>query len=212
MALYSIREINSDISLGIWEIEETEDTLNSYIELSEQEKQNFNAFKSKARRIQWLATRVLLKTMTNSIYKIDYSSTGKPFLKNSPIKISLSHSDKYVAILLNKKEETGIDIERIGDKIERIKHKFLNSKELSNIQEQASLQKLHIYWAAKESLYKLYGKKELIFKENLLIDSFEYAEKGNLKASINQSGFNKSFLLEYEKINGHILVFVKCEL
>jgi len=35
------------------------------------------------------------------------------------------------------------------------------------------LSKMCIYWCAKESLYKWYGKKNLSFKDNIFIEPFE---------------------------------------
>jgi hypothetical protein len=62
-------------------------------------------------------------------------------------------------------------------------------------------EQLTVYWCAKESLYKLYGKKELAFKENLKIEPFHYSEKGIIKGWIQKSAMKKAFAIQYEKLN-----------
>jgi 4'-phosphopantetheinyl transferase len=45
--------------------------------------------------------------------------------------ISISHSHDKLAIIVNEKEATGIDIELIRDKVLKIKHKFLSQIRIS---------------------------------------------------------------------------------
>ena len=60
---------------------------------------------------------------------------------------------------------------------------------------------LTLYWCAKESLYKLYGKKNLRFKENLFVEPFEYLGKGKIKAEIILDSMKSKYILRYEKIS-----------
>jgi hypothetical protein len=57
----------------------------------------------------------------------------------------------------------------------------------------------------------LYGKKQLVFEENILISAFTYSEKGELEAMIKTKEVNKKFYLHYEKIEDYMLVFVEEE-
>ena len=88
----------------------------------------------------------------------------------------------------------------------------MSDAELKSLQKKNQDEQLTVFWCAKESLYKLYGKKELAFKKNLIIEPFQYAEKGNIKGWIKNSSVNKSFALQYEKLNSgndnYMLVYV----
>ena len=134
--------------------------------------------------------------------KIIYDALGKPSLDNG-WKISISHSNDFVAIIMNEYENCGIDIEKVTPKIERIKHKFLNPIDLKNI---VSLDYLILYWGAKEALYKYYGKKEVLFIENLFINNFD---KGisSFSGEIKMPDFQKEIPMKWEKIEDFILVY-----
>ena len=69
----------------------------------------------------------------------------------------------------------GIDIEMQRDKIVKIAHKFTPIEEYKSIaNHDALVSKLTIVWGAKESLYKIYGKKKLRFLENIYIEDFSF--------------------------------------
>ena len=72
----------------------------------------------------------LLQTLLiDSPSLLQYTPAGKPYLANRPEKISVSHSHGKLAIILNQKHETGIDIELVRDKVLQIQHKFLHGRE-----------------------------------------------------------------------------------
>ena len=167
-------------------------------------------FGNENKKLQFLASRILLKHMTDkSFSNIGYNEYGKPFIINSKKKVSISHSYNYVAMIINEKDETGIDIELIKPKIKRIAEKFLCTDELENVGAENEIEKLYIYWGAKESLYKLYGNKNLLFKENLFVEPFNYdAESGNIKATISIENYRRIFSLHYQKVDKYMLVYV----
>ncbi len=84
----------------------------------------------------------------------------------------------------------------------------MSDHELENIKPENHIEQLFVYWCAKEALYKYYGKKELIFKEQLLIDPFPYFGKGEIRGHIITESFVKTLQLNYEKFNDHMLVYV----
>ena len=151
--------------------------------------------------IQWLTTRLLLSIFFKNA-TISYDDLGKPHLDNGWF-ISISHSNEFVAINLNKKTPCGIDIERISEKVVRIKHKFLNPLDLKNV---VSPEHLTIYWGAKEALYKYYGKKEVLFIENLFISNFS-SQKNNFIGAIEIENYSKEISMSYEKIEDYVMVY-----
>jgi 4'-phosphopantetheinyl transferase len=201
MPIYQINNVSDSLKLGVWKITETEDELlKMFINLGF-DKSNIYPTKNKQRLKQWLATRVLLAEFFNNTI-INYDSLGKPHLDNGWF-ISISHSNEFVALNLNKKSHCGIDIERISPKVERIKHKFLNPSDLKKVN---SLEHLTLYWGAKEALYKYYGKKEVLFIENLFIEEFS-EESFSFKGKINMPNLKITLPLKYQLIEGYILTY-----
>ena len=69
------------------------------------------------------------------------------------------------------------------------------------------VEKLLIYWAAKETLYKIYGLKEVDFIKNLYLKSFTKQATGKLLGYINLPNFNASFELNYQLLENYVLVY-----
>lgn len=169
-------------------------------QVSEEEKPVFNSFTHDNRKKEWLVSRILIEKMTgekNS--RIIYDAHSKPFLKDSRKHISLSHSHQLLTAIIDD-IETGIDIELVKPNVFKIKEKFMSIDELKTLGKDAIAEQLTLYWCVKESLYKYYGKKKLTFKENLLVEPFEFREKGKLTASIVHETMKKKFELNYETI------------
>lgn len=160
------------------------------------------------REIEKSGTNYLLKQLLNSdAFVLNYSETNKPFLEGRTEHISISHSHDKLAIILNLTENTGIDIELIRDKVLNIKQKYLNEIEL--LYASNDVEKLVTLWAAKETLYKIYGLKEIEFIANL---SIETSDKQDFIGRIVASEFDKRFLLRHETIENYKLVYALHEL
>lgn len=147
----------------------------------------------------------LLQHLIGDITKLQYDEKGKPYLINDSRCISISHSYDRLVIILNEKEETGIDIERIREKILKIKHKFLKKVELANAND--DVEKLLIYWAAKETLYKIYGLKEVDFVHHLYVHPFEKMQQGTIIGEIKLLKFHETFRLNYQLMENYVLVY-----
>ena len=82
------------------------------------------------RDIETLGKNYLLTHLTSETAQLIYDDKGKPHLANDSRHISISHSHDRLVIIINEKEETGIDIELLREKVLKIKHKFLSVSEL----------------------------------------------------------------------------------
>jgi len=156
--------------LAVWKVTEDEEFFIQQLNWTSSEKALFDSLKG-ARRKEWLASRLLicqLAEIPNSSYILK-DSFGKPFVKNSNSNVSISHTTGYVAAYISYLS-IGIDIQTIVTKIHRIAHKFLSYEELHQIPEKKMLHSLHLYWGAKEALYKAYGRKQLKYREHIKIN------------------------------------------
>lgn len=157
------------------------------------------------REIETQGKHFLLNYILGEKARIDYDKKGKPFLLDDSKHISISHSYDKLVIIINEQEATGIDIEIIRDKVLNIKHKFLSVIELEDAND--DVEKLLIYWAAKETLYKIYGLKEIDFIEHLFVKSFTKHNLGTIIGEINLPNFKETFHLNYQIMDEYVLVY-----
>jgi phosphopantetheinyl transferase len=201
MPLFQQKNIANNIKVGVWHITENQEDLINQAAFLNIDLGKIPETKSDSRIKQWVSTRLLLNHFFNNV-EIVYDKLGKPSLSNH-WNISISHSGEYVAIIINEKENCGIDIEKISTKVERIKHKFLNDDDLQNI---TSHEHLTLYWGAKEALYKYYGKKEVLFIENLFIKGVSEQEN-SFTGIIDMPNLKTEIKMEWEKIDDYVLVY-----
>ena len=210
MSLVYLRELDEQTKFAIWRIEESDEDLLSKLQLDEREKAKLASFNKGKRRLHWLATRVLLRTLLNTSGYIDCPSdaNGKPYLANFPQKISLSHSFDYAAAMISTKGEVGIDMEIIKTKVERIQHKFLKPIELAFIESgETKYEQLYACWCAKEAIYKLQGNSGVSFLNNMTIQPFEYQHQGVLKLLLDHNQSQCLFDVHYEKFGEYMLAY-----
>ena len=177
--------------IGVWEMTESENDLEK-----EFSKKTLPKFKSTKRQIEYLCTRLLLKKI-NPKLNISYNQFGAPTINNDE-NISISHSDKYVAIIISK-NKVGIDIEKISNKPLKVIQKFISKNDnVKADQKEASLA-----WCAKETLFKYHMKGEIDFKKNINIKEIDFEQK-----KIHALFLKSSVILDFQIINDHILVYV----
>lgn len=162
------------------------------------------------RELEKGATAFLLEKLFGKVVDLSYTVEGKPQLINENCNISISHSHDKLVIICNTLYETGVDVELIRDKVIKIMDKFLSVEELRSAEN--NVEKLIIYWAAKETLYKVYGLKEVEFAKHLFVHPFELNSEGLILGEINLDSFHKKFNLHYEKLEDYMLVYVLNEL
>ena len=103
MPLLQQIQIDSDSVLGIWQIDEEKDQLKWELQWGPSDIEQFQALSDHERSMHWLSSRVLLRKMMNtkSFIDLQIDENGKPYIKNFPQKVSISHSGKRVAVLLS---------------------------------------------------------------------------------------------------------------
>ncbi len=211
MPLIYKKSIDKDSFFGVWEITEKYMDLLSGLSLNNEEFDILNSFKSENRKIQWLSYRVLIKELVNLdvFFEMMYDEHGKPYLLNPNYELSVSHSGNYSAVILSKRFHVGIDIEKIDLKICKVISKFLNEREQQKlISCESELEKVYVYWCAKESLYKLYGKKNVSLKDHIHINSFDYAKEGEVQGEIISESFSLNYRIHYFKLNNYMLCYL----
>lgn len=168
MSIIKKGSVEPNILFAIWEISETENELTQALGSTIRDDEPLSQIKVESRRLESLAARCalqeLLKPYGNfEIYKDKY---GKPHLRDENIGLSISHAKGFAAAAINLEGSIGIDIEHQRDQILKIAHKFIHSSEQEWVSQ--DVRKLTQVWSAKEALYKLHGRTQLTFAEQLI--------------------------------------------
>lgn len=165
---------NRGIRYAVWHVTESLEQLIGLIPNGDATyKEAGNRFKSETRIKEWIAVRVLLYHLMGKNVKIAYKDNGAPYLKDCNKDISISHTTGYVCIALSETHRVGIDIERVANKVERVKDRFINECEPGD-----TLTKMLLIWSAKESMYKLLQIEGLDFKKDLRVKELEDSDYG----------------------------------
>jgi len=212
MPLQHIIHLNPHAILGVWQLTETESYFKPHLKKLVTEKRNLESITHVNRRLEWLAGRwlclQLVERMNLPFRGIWTDEFNKPHLLANNAAISISHASPYVVAILNTQSPCGIDVEKIRDKLRPLAPKFLNETEINMADN--NLSNLAIMWGAKEALYKLHGRKSLIFKENLSIEEFKFnAGGGTCKGLINIKNEHEIYNIKAGQFDGYVLVYTE---
>ena len=112
----------------------------------------------KGRKAEKEGEQRLLFAMLGYVPVINHNEDGKPMIEG--YHISISHTLGYVAVILSRDYEVGVDIEYVSDRVNRISSRFLRDDEVFP----DTTDKL-IAWCAKETMYKLFSSEHLALKD-----------------------------------------------
>lgn len=191
MPLFYQHNINDSTKLAVWQITENE---KFFLEKVSVTKEVMHPHK----RLQHLAGRYLLQLLHPDFpfHLIEIAQSKKPLLSNGKLHFSISHCKDFAAAIVSENKAVGIDVELITPKIELVKKRFLRESELhlcSTFSDQSSMleyQLLTLFWSAKESIFKWYGKGQLSFKNNMSLNEVFYED--------GQGFINANFIKDQE--------------
>ncbi|RAK02982.1 phosphopantetheinyl transferase [Larkinella arboricola] len=173
MSVYQTHRLGASCTAVLWKIEESEDELRPLLTLTVPEQMELLTITHPAQRVEWLACRAAVRALVElngayaGLYKDEY---GKPHLIGLDAHISLSHTTGWAAAVMHHFKPVGIDIEPFREQFVRVVPRVLSDDEIRHAD--GDLRRLAVYWCAKEALYKLYGKRQLTFREHLHIEPF----------------------------------------
>jgi len=215
MPVYNFFLLSSSTSCFIWKIEESLKKLRLQLHphfLKDFQNANLS---SKDRMRQSLAVRIalycLLKKLNLPILRLAKNKYGSPILANSSFYISFTHTHYLAAVALSTAYPIGIDIEMVKSSLYTIQKKYLNAEEIESAN--GSLEKLAIYWSAKEALYKRLNKQPIPTLKDIFVQPFQLASEGEVIAHLYQ----KKYKMGYQQIVDralprHVLVYSAHEL
>jgi 4'-phosphopantetheinyl transferase len=171
--LKSTEIINPQSTLYLWNITEPDHFFLEKLELSSIELGLLSKFHPRRFR-EFIASRYLIQKSVGLVESIDLfkDEHGKLLVNRKDSYLSLSHSQDWTGFVFSDKP-VGFDIQVYTDKINTIANRFLSTVEqsmISQISPNLQLQYKTLAWCAKEAIYKCYGKKNIIFKDQIKLN------------------------------------------
>jgi phosphopantetheinyl transferase len=160
--------------------------------------------------MHWFASRVLIKYLfSNEEVVLMKDEHNKPSLLigSKAYHISITHSHQMAAVIVSPDKLVAIDLELIDSRVERVSKKFVSVEEFSYLDSPPSIQSLTTIWSAKESLYKLYGKRNLDFRLNLFIEPF-IANPQKLNGFIILDDNRWKYTIENRLVEDYVLTYI----
>jgi 4'-phosphopantetheinyl transferase len=127
-----------------------------------------------------LGANLLLNDILENYFFMDitkveyiYNEYGKPYIKDSNLYFSLSHSNGVIALAVSK-EEIGIDIELIKDVKDNLALKVMNEAEYNIYKGLSKNDKISYFyevWTSKEAYVKKLGTTLTLNPSNINIDT-----------------------------------------
>lgn len=166
---------------------------------------------AESQQLERLASRwLLLYLLGNEAYaRLQKTPAGNLILEESHLCVSVSHSFPWAAAWLSDRPG-GVDIQVSTDTMQRIAPRILRPEELQNAQENTSylLLHLHVFWGAKEALYKAHSLRGLDFRKNIRVEPFDFSiAGGRIKAALTLDTGEHWFDLCYEIVENAVLVY-----
>lgn len=204
MPLFYQYQINANTKLAIWKIEEDDVFFLTKVPLQ-------NNITHPHKRLQHLAGRYLLRFLFPDFpnEEIMIATTRKPFLPDEQYHFSISHCGNFAAAIVSKTERVGIDIEIETDKVAKIAHKFLNNAEsnMFNGEPEILNRSLTLFWSAKETMFKWWGKGEVDFKEHIRLTDFILNNEGEFNGAFCKLNPPEILVINYQFFNTLCLTF-----
>lgn len=181
--------------LGIWKIDEEEELL-----LKQSGSNVRPSHVNQVRRLEYLAVRAMASEMGIQGLDIAYRPSGKPYILNSNLSISISHTKHYVAVMLSPNELIGVDLEYRSDRILKIRHKFMHPDEEDRLKQVSNPMSetvaLLLHWCAKEALFKAVPEEGVDFAQELRISDFSPLDiNGRFSGIFLRTG--STFVIDY---------------
>jgi 4'-phosphopantetheinyl transferase len=207
MPLLYRKEGPGESLMAVWKITETEEILRSMLHFSDVLEGQLARISCIAKRLEWLASRILVQELSGCCASVTYNVNGKPALIEKSSGISISHTKGYAAVVVSHHDRAGVDIEYPSARISKVADRFLHPSEESYIV--ASYMEIYhaLIWCAKETLYKRADIPGLNFKEDLIIEPFEPSSVGSMNGLIKVHNKWVNVRLEYTVTPDYYLVW-----
>ena len=229
-------------TIAVWEITETEKELLNILAQDEedrdQELEEISLYKSEQARREKLSVLCLVQELFREPspefpvgpVHIGHHENGSPYIENDSTRISITHTNRFSAVIIHPSEEVGIDIESIRRDFTAVEKRALNDDEREDLVEKDESDpeqmeerntQLAIYWCAKETLYKRMDRTHVDFSKDMEVDRFSVRDEGEIDVVFkypknehildedgNEQNEEEEFEMQYEVFEDHVMVWM----
>jgi phosphopantetheinyl transferase len=242
MGLYLRKDLKGGGTIAVWEITETEKELLNILAQDEedrdQELEEISLYKSEQARREKLSVLCLVQELFREPspefpvgpVHIGHHENGSPYIENDSTRISITHTNRFSAVIIHPSEEVGIDIESIRRDFTAVEKRALNDDEREDLVEKDESDpeqmeerntQLAIYWCAKEALYKRMDRTHVDFSKDMEVDRFSVRDEGEIDVVFkypknehildedgNEQNEEEEFEMQYEVFEDHVMVWM----
>lgn len=198
-----IKSVSEETTLGVWRLKDSSEDPESLVLRSELK---FVSDYHPKKKKEYCASRALAASMLSDLgleyHGIVKDDHGKPYLGGHHLHLSITHNDDFVGCLINRKSSCGLDIEHPRPQLLKVQRKFLSKAEQGRYADNLDL--LTKVWSTKEAIYKIYGRKQLNFAENITVLDLSDSE---VIAKVQTETFSEEYVLRIEQLDESILVY-----
>lgn len=203
MPVLFTKKYDNECHLLVWQITESAIELQAMLSSDILTDAELAETRHPQKQLEFYASRLAIQTLAANLgiafFGIKKDEYGKPFMVGNEWQMSLTHSNKYIAVAMHAQKSLGIDIEKPSEKMKKILPRLFSTSEIAEIAD--DLDKLSVYWSAKEALYKLYGKRKVDFRKNLLV----FEDKHKIIGKISMPDWQFDHEIWVEKIEEYFL-------
>lgn len=205
MSLFLKKEWKEGV-LGIWHMDESWEELCASLHDQNLGQEAIRRFKATHRRMEWIAVRRLIQEILPYPVTIGYYPSGKPYLIDSPLHISISHTLEYVAVILHP-QPVGLDIEQYGQQVHRITSRFIRKDEVINSFSGEDTWSLLLHWSAKETMFKYLDMENVDLINQLHVFPFTPQTEGSFSAQETKTEQKRIFNIQYLLCKDFVLTY-----
>jgi len=193
--------------IGLWKFTETTADLLPHFSEDELADPTFRKYTHEKRKLEWLATRMLIRQLIGPDFTVSYLDSGKPILNHGQFKhISISHSGDFAAVILHEYLNVGIDVEETTRDFTRIEKRYLSDNELIQTDKNPKLKSL--FWCAKEAIFKLVPEEGIDFRQQVEISLLNNEIENRFSAQFKSGNMVSVYQLHYHFFSSQCLAWV----
>lgn len=192
MPLTRKQRLDHDTWLGVWKMDEPLDILPRprHVDLGQYKTQRLR---------EKLTEYALLGELTNvDGLMINHDEDGAPLVEG--FHVSISHTKGWAAMIVSGSHRSGVDMEYMSDRVNRVASRFLRDDE-----PQDTLEGKLITWCAKEAAYKYYHEQHLGLLEMRLLP---FAPQEKSVACLENLRQGSRTTVCYEVNHDYVLTFI----
>jgi hypothetical protein len=200
--LYYQQDINENTRLAIWEIAEEPAFFLEKVSLR-------YPVVHPQKQLQHLAAGYLLPYLYPDFpyQEVVYPEQGRPYVPGDKYFFSLTHSGGMAAAMVSASGAVGIDLEKITDRVHRIRHKFLSVEEWEWVQgrgEEVQRELLTLLWTVKEAVYKWRNRPGTVFSQDILVSPILLSNAGTIDVMVA----DEPLVVFYRRVGEYYISYV----